>query len=132
MDTPEQPDETTLEAPCPRCGKFVDAIFKFCPHCGLEVRVQIVEAKSDVVQTEKIKELSPDAQQKLVAFEQQFEALEQKLKTAPPRSRGLTFADTSITKFAIILGVLILLGVIASWYIISQFLGSMGGRTPAY
>lgn len=132
MDTQEQPDETTLEAPCPRCGNMVDAIFKFCPHCGLEVRVQIVEAKSDVVETDEIKKLSPEAQQKLVAFEQQFEALAQKMKTSPPRSRGLDFADSSITRFAVILGVLILLGVIASWYIISQFINSMSGRTPAY
>lgn len=131
MSTPEQPDPTPLEGPCPRCGKFVDAIFKFCPHCGLEVCPVVMEARSEVVDPDNLKKLSPEAQQRLVAFEQQFEQLQQKMKSSPSAGRSFASPDSSITKFAIILGVLILLGVIASWYVISQFFASMAGRTPS-
>ena len=128
METPEQPDDTTLEAPCPRCGKSVDAIFKFCPHCGLEVKAQVLEARSDLVEDDTLRKLSPDAQRRLVDFEQQFELLSQKIQSTPARSRA-ALADTSVVKLAVIIGIFIVLFLAASWYIIAQFLHSLSNRT---
>jgi hypothetical protein len=128
MSTPEETDPTPLQGPCPRCGKFVDAMFKFCPHCGLQVCAVVAEVKSEVVEGDRLEKLSPEARQRLLEFEQQFDALQKKMKSTPTAGRGFAFADSSITKFAVILGALILLGVLASWYIISQFIASMTGR----
>ena len=132
METPGQPDETTIEGPCPRCGLSVDAIFKFCPHCGMPMKVQVVEARSDILPDDKMQKLSPEAQRRLIAFEQQFETLQQKIKASPSKSRGSGTTDTSITRFAIVLVVLILLGLIATWFVFSQMFASINGRTPQF
>jgi hypothetical protein len=121
--TPEQPEEQTFEAPCPRCGRLVDVMFKFCPACGLEMKARMVAAASDVAPPEKAKELSPEAQRALAAFENQFEDLKKKHAASkfanPPASFSVDYRVVAV------LIALTLLGLFGMMYVVRYYFGIM-------
>ena len=116
LDTPEKPDEQTLEAPCPRCGEIVDVMFKFCPHCGLVMKARI--QKTEILPADELNKLSPGAQRTLAEFERQYKELEK--QRGPARPPSLT-ADID---YRIIAGVALLVVVmlIVLWKLLMHFI----------
>lgn len=117
---PEKPEEKTYEAPCPRCGRPVDVMFKFCPACGLEMKARMVELASDIAPPEKMKELSPEAQRVLAAFENQFEDLKKKHANTKFKNRPTSFNVNYWVVAALV--VMTLLGLFGMMYVFRYYI----------